>query len=314
MPNQIVPLNNAELVAPDQNAALVYLAGLAAGSRRTMHQSLTSIARIVTADERATATNVPWHQLRFQHTQAIRAELQERYSHTTVNKMLSALRGVLKAAWKLGQMPPEAYQMAVSVENVKGTTVPSGRAISAGELSALLATCDNKASGIRDAAIIAVMYACGLRRGELVALELADYDVEEMVLRVRGKGNKERLVPVVSGAGAAVADWLAVRGDEAGALFWRLGRGAGGRLSTQAIYKMLGGRAKKAGIKALSPHDLRRTFVSDLLDAGADIATVQRLAGHANVTTTARYDRRDERAKRQAVELLHVPYRRFETE
>jgi len=79
-------------------------------------------------------------------------------------------------------------------------------------------------------------------------------------------------------------------------------------MTDQAIYPILQSRAKKAKVRALSPHDLRRSCVSNLLDAGVDISVVQRFVGHANVTTTARYDRRGGHAKKKAAKSLHVPF------
>ena len=178
----------------------------------------------------------------------------------------------------------------------------------------MLDACGNdlKPAGARDAAIIAVLYSCGLRRAELVGLDVADYDQDGGELRVTaGKGRKQRLVPVVNGAAQALGDWLAIRGNDPGAMFVSLkGPSKGGRLTPQAIYNMLGKRAKQATVTNVSPHDFRRTVVGDLLDAGADIVTVQKLLGHSDPNITARYDRRPEAAKRKAVELLHVPYRR----
>ncbi len=107
--------------------------------------------------------------------------------------------------------------------------------------------------------------------------------------------------------------WLTFRGDSAGPLYVPVNKGGrihSHRMTEQAIYNVLQKRAREAGLKRFSPHDLRRSFISDLLDAGADIATVQRLMGHANVQTTSRYDHRGEEDKRRAVKLLHVPYRR----
>lgn len=302
----------------DTNAAAVYLAGLRPSTRKTMRRALNTIAWLLageTAAERLddSLLSVPWARMRFQHTDAVRAALAERYAPATANLHLSALRGVLRTAWRLGQMTADDFQRAADLGAVKGERLPSGRAVASGELSALLGTCGQDMGGIRDAAIIAVLYAGGLRRAELAGLDLSSYETtaEGARLIVLGKGNKQRSVPLAGGAARALGDWLAVRGDDDGPLFRVIGnRNRGGRMTAQAVYAMLRARATAAGVASLSPHDLRRTFVGDLLDAGADIATVQRLAGHASPATTARYDRRGEAVKRAAVDRLHVPYTR----
>jgi len=160
-----------------------------------------------------------------------------------------------------------------------------------------------------------LLVGCGLRRSEAVALDLAHYDVGEQTLRVRrGKGQRERLVPIVNGQQAALESWLEVRGSVGGSLLCpvsKSGRVDLRRMTSQAVYMRLAKRAEKAGTPTFSPHDLRRTFISSLLDRGANIRAVQHLAGHANVATTTRYDRRGEQAKRKAAELLQVPFIAF---
>lgn len=296
----------------DQDPALVYIARLGKGSRRTMKRALCTIAEIVTGS--ANATILDWHQLRYQHTQAVRSELIARYKPATANKHLSALRGVLKEAWRLGHMSGDDYQRAVDLEVVRGHSLPAGRELQNAEIVALFRICaqDRTPAGARDAALIAILYSSGLRRSEVVALALCDYERESGALTVRcGKGNKDRLAYAASGARAAINAWLLHRGDGEGSLLCPVNKGgkiAMRRMGDQSVLGIVRKRAKQAGVDRFSPHDCRRTFVSHLLDAGADIASVQKLAGHASVATTARYDRRGERAKREAAELLHVPF------
>lgn len=294
------------------NPAAVYLAGLSPRSRRTIGGDLAALAALLSGG-RLDAFNAPWGAVRYEHTAALRSGVADKYAPATANRMLCALRGVLKAAWRLGLMPNEEYQRAIDLKAVKGETLPRGRAIGAGELRTLFTVCREDASvhGRRDAALLALLYGGGLRRAEAVALDFGDYDADSGELRVlHGKGGKQRTVYATNGAKTALDAWLAVRGDSDGALFLPIRKGGkieARRMDNQSVFDILVKRARQAGLKDVSPHDFRRTFISDLLDAGADISTVQKMAGHANVTTTARYDRRGEVAKQKAAELLHVP-------
>jgi len=140
---------------------------------------------------------------------------------------------------------------------------------------------------------MAVLYAAGLRRAEVVTLDVTDYDLETGAITVHGKGNKERVTYIDNGAADAMNIWLNVRGNEPGPLFCSVSQTGEiiiRPMTDQAVYAILQARAKKADVRAFSPHDLRRSCVSDLLEAGVDISVVQRFVGHANVTTTARYD------------------------
>ena len=162
----------------DENPALVYVASLTTrDGRRSMRQALETIAGILSF-QRASAREIDWAALRFQHTQAVRAALVEAgYKPATINRVLSGLRGTLRAAWQMGQMDAESFHRAVSVDNVRGETLPAGRDLSAGEIRALMASCseDMRPAEFRDAALIAVL-CLGLRRAEVVALNVGTYE------------------------------------------------------------------------------------------------------------------------------------------
>ena len=297
----------------DYQAATAYLASLkSAVGRRGMLSQLRKVARLLGFAE---IDQVNWATLNAANVRAILSALStQNLAPASIATALNALKGVARAAWERGTLDTETYQRIRSIRPPAGSRLPAGRDIDAGERLALMQTTarDKTPAGVRDAAILAMLIATGMRRAELCALRVGDVDLETGRLRIIGKGDKERTAYLRNGALRYLRDWLAVRGDGPGPIFCRVNKG--GRifpdqpLSTTAMHKIITKRAAEAGLRDITPHDFRRTYAGELLDAGQDIATVAALLGHASVSTTARYDRRGERAKEAAAACISVPY------
>ena len=168
------------------------------------------------------------------------------------------------------------------------------RYLTVAEIEALLAVPDTSTpSGLRDRAIVEVLYAAGLRVSELAGLDLADVDLTQAQVRVVGKGSKERIGLLGRPAVAAVRAYLqagrpALLGQRPSQALWLNRRG--GRLSVRSVAMTLSRAGQQAGIRiSVSPHVLRHSFATHLLDGGADLRVVQELLGHANLATTQIY-------------------------
>jgi integrase/recombinase XerD len=152
---------------------------------------------------------------------------------------------------------------------------------------------ETRATGSRDRAMMELLYATGLRVSELCQVQLSDLDQESGLIRVTGKGNKQRIVPVGAKALQAVAEYLVnargklLRGRGSPYLFVTA---RGTRMTRQAFWKLLAGHGKKVGIfRRLSPHVVRHSFATHLLEGGADLRSVQMMLGHADIATTQIY-------------------------
>jgi tyrosine recombinase XerC len=211
---------------------------------------------------------------------------RRKLARTSIARHLSALRTFFKYLMREG---------LAEVNPARGVATPKREkhlpsVMQTGEIASLLEQPDLSTNlGIRDRAWLELLYASGLRISELVGIDIDDIELRARLVKVRGKGSKERIVPFGSKAEEAVRAYLAVReGDaEENALFLNY-RGA--RITTRSVRRLFDGYLRDASLRAgISPHTMRHSFATHLLNAGADLRGIQELLGHASLSTTQKY-------------------------
>jgi integrase/recombinase XerC len=216
-----------------------------------------------------------------------------RYTRTTIARKLSALRSFFAFLEKRGisQGNPAADVSTPKQEKTLPTYLPVD------DMFRLLERPDRgKPLGLRDLAMLEVLYSCGIRVSELSGLNLSSVDFDQRLVRVVGKGNKERIVPIGREALKALQAYLdasvSVR-KKAGIDSWNSPlflNYRGGRLSPRSISKIVKKYGREGGLmQDITPHSLRHTFATHLLDGGADLRSVQELLGHVSLSTTQKY-------------------------
>ncbi len=301
-----------EVKSPEQNAAIFYILSMGTEqSRKKMTQILNNVAKQLGHDS---LMQCPWGQMRSQAILLLRSKwLQEGKAPSTINLMLSALKGVAQKAWEFRQLDDHEFNVIRSIKGARGSRVIKGRALNAIESSRLISGCENERTikGIRDAAIFALGVGAGLRRNELATICRSKINFQDHSIRLIGKGNKERIVYLGDAVWLRLEQWLKVRSNNGvDEVFCTVLKGnhldETRKMSVSAIFKVITDRASEFGVPELGVHDLRRTFATRLFAMGTDINIVKEAMGHASVSTTQRYDMRGVEAVAKATKQLGI--------
>lgn len=285
-----------------------YLMSLAPSGRRSMRSQLGQVA-ILLGNE--SIDEVEWHKLQYQQLIFIRSKLQEEgKAVNTINTTMAAIRGVVRTAFKMNQTSAEHLARISQIGNVRGTAKRGGTALSLEESRKLVkkASDTEGLKGVRDSALLMLMITTGLRRSEVVSLNHDSFNFDRHKVSVRGKGDKLRYHDISGVTLKMLKQWAGACSDVTGTspFFTQvLKRGVTGRrITANSVYRIVKKYGEAIGIEGLRPHDLRRSYISLLLEQGSDLSLVSKAAGHANLETTSRYDRRHANAQTEAMRQL----------
>jgi site-specific recombinase XerD len=249
-----------------------------------------------------------WSSLTYQKITLLKSQyIKRELSANSINTYLALIKGVCREAWRVGLMSTDCYMLIKEVKRVKSVTLCSGRSLDYKEVKQLVVHYQklNTAIGFRNAAIFALTYGTGLRVAELCNLTVDNYNGES--LTITGKGNKQAVMPVPSFVRSILNRWLCFLDSSAHFIFVRVGRYNvihNNNISPKSVRYICNVARDTLLIAHFSPHDLRRSFATNLIESGIDLFTVQNLMRHTSIDTTRRYDMRGGKAKKEAVELL----------
>ncbi|WP_206199087.1 tyrosine-type recombinase/integrase [Thiomicrorhabdus indica] len=241
-----------------------------------------------------------WQKIRFAEVSMLKASLLEQgYAVSSVNLALSAMKGLARTAFNMYLLDAEDLERIRAIKRVRGDAVREKRSLSKDEIQQLIAATQEasfKTQQYRDKALVYVAVCGGLRVSEITALSVSDFNAQTGSLMVRqGKGRKNREVLLPPKAIRALNSWIQLLPLN-DIIFTRISK-SGSVLSTglssagvASILKML---QRNAEVASFSPHDLRRTFITQLLEHNVDLNTVRQMAGHSDISTTIQYDYRD---------------------
>ena len=252
-----------------------------------------------------------FHRINYEEALKIRAMLtHEGWSARSINRAMVAIKGIVKVAVMMGKADQLQSLQLQTISRMKHGQ-HQGTCLTVAQVQGLFThlTKHKRLHHIRNTAMFAILLGTGLRRSELCKLEMADYRASERRLLIRaGKGNKSRELFLPEWAVNHLTHWLDVRQRKEGFLFCWVS--AGGKvnlkrgMNSSTIYRLVQSTFAQIGIPGVTPHDLRRTFITRLLEQKVDINTVRQMAGHAEISTTTIYDKRDHQFMRQAADAL----------
>jgi integrase/recombinase XerC len=208
---------------------------------------------------------------------------RRKLSRASMARHLSALRSFFKYLMREGAVEMNPARSVATPKREKH--LPS--VLQSADVTVLLEQPDDSPLGIRDRAWLELLYASGLRISELVGIDVDDLELRARLVKVRGKGSKERIVPFGTKAEQALRAYLATRTDDEPAVFVNY---RGQRITTRSVRRLFDRYVRGASLRAgVSPHTLRHSFATHLLNAGADLRSIQELLGHASLSTTQKY-------------------------
>ncbi|QHD07103.1 site-specific integrase [Pseudomonas sp. R76] len=299
-----------------RNPLTLYLTRLAPSSQLNMRYVLQDAADRLGFED-INLEDIDWHLLQPEHVIALVAALREDgYAPNTSSLYVNAVRGVMNEAWRTSLISQDHLLKMRSVKAAPGTRLGQGRNLRRTLIREMMDVCaaDPRPQGLRDAAVIGILYGSGMRKSESVNLDLAQINFAERSLRVTGKGNKELIKYAPAWAFDKLTAWLEFRreqlkeGEQDDAfLFNRIRRGSHitrERITKHAIYYIARQRGEQVGVKIM-PHDFRRSFITRVIEEH-DLSIAQKLAHHTNIQTTASYDVRDDNERRRAVDRFDL--------